>query len=52
MQNDIETTTLKARILEASIDNETVQAQGEKVFTASLLKTELKRNPSWIDRMR
>ena len=51
-QNDIETTTLKARILEASIDNETVQAQGEKVFTASLLKTELKRNPSWIDRMR
>ena len=51
-QNDIETATLKARILEASIDNETVQTQREKVFTAPSLKTELERNPPWIDRMR
>ena len=37
--NDIETATLKVRIFEASIDNETVQAKREKVFSAPLLKS-------------
>lgn len=37
--NDIETATLKVRISEASIDNETFQAKREKVFSAPLLKS-------------